>query len=80
MSLGIGEIALILIVGLVVVGPKKLPELARSIGRSMRAFQKGLRDLTNDLGADTGSVAGPDNRARTASQKRLKKSSGNRSG
>jgi TatA/E family protein of Tat protein translocase len=39
---GIGEIAIVLVIGLLVFGPKKLPEISRSIGSGMRDFRKGL--------------------------------------
>jgi TatA/E family protein of Tat protein translocase len=46
-ALGIGfyEIFLILVVALIVFGPKRLPELSRAIGRGLRQFKKGMQDL-----------------------------------
>jgi sec-independent protein translocase protein TatA len=43
-SLGIPEILLILAVVLLLFGAKKLPEMARSLGRSSNEFKKGLRE------------------------------------
>ena len=43
-SLGPGEIILILAVVLLLFGAKRLPEMARSLGRSSREFKKGLKD------------------------------------
>ena len=45
---GIGgwEILLILIVVLIVVGPGKLPEIARTMGKTIRAIRKASSDLT----------------------------------
>jgi sec-independent protein translocase protein TatA len=40
--LGIREIVLLLIVGLIVFGAKRLPEVGRSLGRGMREFRHGL--------------------------------------
>jgi sec-independent protein translocase protein TatA len=37
------EIAIVLIIVLLIFGPKKLPELARSAGKSLQEFQSGLR-------------------------------------
>jgi len=42
----IGPLEVLLILGVVLLlfGPKRLPELARSIGRSVREFRGGLRE------------------------------------
>lgn len=45
MGLGLGEILLIVIVALVVFGPARLPELGRTVGRCMRKFRQGMREL-----------------------------------
>ena len=39
---GVMEIAIGLVIGLLVFGPKKLPELGRGLGSSMRDFRRGL--------------------------------------
>jgi TatA/E family protein of Tat protein translocase len=44
-GLGIGEVLLILIVVLLVFGPTKLPDLARTMGKAMAEFRKASRDL-----------------------------------
>ncbi len=38
-GIGAGEFVLILIVGLIVFGPSKLPELGRSLGKLLREFR-----------------------------------------
>ena len=43
-SLGVAEILLILAVVLLLFGAKKLPEMARSLGRSSNEFKRGLRE------------------------------------
>lgn len=42
MAIGMPEILVVLIIVLVLFGPKKLPELARAVGRSVREYRKGL--------------------------------------
>ena len=48
-GIGAGEFILILIVGLIVFGPSKLPEVGRSLGKAIREFQKARSALTNAL-------------------------------
>jgi len=47
-DIGPGEIILILAVLLLLFGAKKLPELARSIGKSARALKDGLKEGLDD--------------------------------
>ena len=46
---GVLEILVILIVALIVLGPGKLPGIARNLGKGMRAFRKAAFDLTAEL-------------------------------
>lgn len=48
-NLGAGEIILILLVILILFGAKKIPELARGIGKGMSEFKKGLKDVENEI-------------------------------
>ncbi|MEI8123041.1 MAG: twin-arginine translocase TatA/TatE family subunit [bacterium] len=43
-NLGLGELLIILLVVLLFFGAKKLPELARSLGRSLNEFKKGREE------------------------------------
>ena len=50
-GLGIGEIAVILFIALIFIGPKKLPGLAKGLGKGIREFQnaaKGIGDSINE--------------------------------
>ena len=49
MNIGGGEILLILLVALIVVGPEKLPSYARKIVRVVRQFQKVTTNLTGEI-------------------------------
>ena len=42
-NLGLGELLVIFAIVLLFVGAKRLPELGRSLGESIRAFQKALK-------------------------------------
>jgi sec-independent protein translocase protein TatA len=42
------ELMVILVVALIVLGPKKLPEAARSVGRGMREFKETLQGRDDD--------------------------------
>ncbi len=44
MNLGVPELLLILAVLLLLFGARKLPDLARSLGKSSKAFKEGLKD------------------------------------
>ncbi len=48
-NLGAGEIILILLVVLILFGAKKIPELARGIGKGMSEFKKGLKDVEEEI-------------------------------
>ena len=45
---GPGEIIILLIVALLVFGPKKLPEMGRSIGKGMREFKSSISGSDDD--------------------------------
>src|SRR3954471_23609415 len=45
-NIGPGELILILIIALVVLGPGKLPDVAQSLGKSVREFRKAATDIT----------------------------------
>ena len=43
-SVGPAEVLLVLVIALLVLGPKKLPDVARSVGKGMREFKDALTD------------------------------------
>jgi sec-independent protein translocase protein TatA len=47
-NLGPGEILVILAIALIVLGPKKLPEAGRAIGRGLREFRDSLSSAGHD--------------------------------
>ena len=53
-GIGMPEMILILAIALIVIGPKKLPDLAKSLGRAMNEFKKATREIKEsiDVGDD----------------------------
>lgn len=48
MNLGFGEIMLIVFVALLLFGPKKLPELGKAAGKTLREFKNATKGLMDD--------------------------------
>ena len=51
-GIGMPEMILILALGLIVIGPKKLPDLAKSMGRAFREFKKATTEIKDSIGID----------------------------
>ena len=51
-GIGMPEMLLILAIALIVIGPKKLPDLAKSLGRALREFKKATSELKDSLEID----------------------------
>ena len=48
-GIGMTELLVILTIGLVVIGPKKLPELARSLGKGLAEFRRASTDMRREF-------------------------------
>lgn len=48
-NIGPGELLVILLIALLVFGPRKLPELGKSLGAGIREFRKGTQGLKEEL-------------------------------
>ncbi|MDB4967703.1 MAG: putative Sec-independent protein translocase protein TatB [Myxococcales bacterium] len=51
-GLGMGELVVILAIALIFLGPKRLPDVATTLGKAIRSFRKATRDLTDQLQID----------------------------
>ena len=52
MNLGIGQIALLIVLALVLFGAKRLPEVGRAAGNAIREFKAALNGVTSDKKPD----------------------------
>ena len=48
-SVGMPELLIILVIALIIFGPRKLPELGRSLGKSLGEFKRASNELRNTL-------------------------------
>jgi sec-independent protein translocase protein TatA len=51
-SLGFQEIAVILVIALIVFGPKKLPQIGRSLGQAMRELRNISQEFTSVINVE----------------------------
>jgi sec-independent protein translocase protein TatB len=49
LDIGMAEILLILIVALIIWGPRRIPEIAKTLGRMMHNLRKATTDLTREV-------------------------------
>lgn len=47
-NIGIPGLILILVIALIIFGPKKLPEMGRAIGDTLKEFKKSAREIAED--------------------------------
>lgn len=48
-NIGFPGLIMILVIALVIFGPKKLPEIGKAAGQTLREFKKSAKDLTSDV-------------------------------
>lgn len=49
MNIGAPEVLVVLVIALIVLGPKRLPEAARSLGKAMNELKKVTNDVQNEF-------------------------------
>lgn len=47
-NIGIPGLIIILVLALIIFGPKKLPEIGRAVGQTLNEFKKSAKELTDD--------------------------------
>jgi len=48
-GIGMQELIIIAVIALIIVGPKKLPDLAKTLGKGFSEFKKATEGITDDL-------------------------------
>jgi sec-independent protein translocase protein TatA len=48
-SVGMPELLIIFVIALLIFGPRKLPELGRSLGQTMNEFKKGMNNIRDTV-------------------------------
>ncbi|MBD2412182.1 MAG: TatA/E family twin arginine-targeting protein translocase [Desmonostoc geniculatum HA4340-LM1] len=48
-GIGLPEMAVIMVVALLIFGPKKLPEIGRSVGKTIRSFQEASKEFQTEF-------------------------------
>ena len=51
-GMGMPELIIILVIALIVIGPKKLPDLAKALGKGMSEFKKATQEIKGSLNLD----------------------------
>lgn len=48
-NIGVPGLILILVIALVIFGPKKLPEIGRAVGQTLNEFKRSAKELTSEV-------------------------------
>jgi len=70
-GIGMPEMIVILVIALIVIGPQKLPELAKSIGKGLAEFKRATEDVRHGIDEE---AKASDERERLAKEAALKES------
>jgi sec-independent protein translocase protein TatA len=69
-GIGMPELVIILVIALIVIGPQKLPDLAKSLGKGLAEFKKATDDFKQTLEADSRTDEEKEHLAKLAEAKR----------
>ncbi|HHX23793.1 MAG: twin-arginine translocase TatA/TatE family subunit [Tepidanaerobacteraceae bacterium] len=51
-NIGSSELLIILILALIILGPGKLPEVGKALGKALGEFKRAVREIRDDVGKD----------------------------
>jgi sec-independent protein translocase protein TatA len=64
-NIGIPGLILIIILALVIFGPKKLPEIGRAVGQTLNEFKKSAKEIVADEKDDVQEISAPSEEKKT---------------
>lgn len=67
-GMGLPEIMVIMVVALLIFGPKKLPEIGRSMGKAVRGFQDASKEFENEFKREAAQLEADERRPLSESQ------------
>ena len=74
-SVGVPELIIIFTIALIIFGPRKLPELGKSLGKSLAEFKRASNELKSTLDEEIRTGGAPLRRAPGAAARRRRRSS-----
>lgn len=68
-GIGMPELIIILVIALIVIGPQKLPDIARSLGKGLAEFKKASDDFRQNISEDARAEEDKERLAKEAAEK-----------
>ena len=70
-GIGMPELIIIMVIALIVIGPQKLPDLAKSLGKGLAEFKKATDDFKQSIDSETRSTEEKEHLAKLAEAKAM---------